>query len=145
MSVPTLPAIVTVLPRIRRATATLAAHPPTLVTKPEVVVNSPSPGSRGIGLANISATRMPTHATSIIRASENVLYGSQYLRYRGDVEILHHGSKRNRGIGRRHTPDRPFQASDTGIRHARRHLRSPSAGQVVFLDNDQPASLADRR
>src|ERR1700729_477402 len=108
MSVPTLPAIVTVLPRIRRATATLAAQPPTLVTKPEVVVNSPSPGSRGMGLANTSATRMPTHATSIICASKHVVDGGQDFIYRWNVVVLHHRRERHRGIGRRHAPYGPF-------------------------------------
>src|SRR5579863_5264578 len=117
MSLPTFPAIATLRPRIRRATATFAAQPPTLVTKRDVVVSSPSPGSLGIGLAKRSATRMPTHATSIVEPSEHAVHGLQNSLDRRNVEVLHHRRERHRRIGRGHPTDGTFQAADAVFRH----------------------------
>src|SRR5581483_4824906 len=142
ISVPTFPATATVLPRIRSATATFAAHPPTLVTKREVVVNSPSSGSRGIGLANTSSTRMPAHATSMLNASHYVLHGRDDPFDRRNVIVLHHRRERHRRVRSRDTSDRGVQAADASVRDAGRHLGAPSTREVVFLDDDQATGFA---
>src|SRR5579883_101130 len=64
-SSPTLPATLTFCPRRRRHAAVLAAHPPALKRYRSTSLNSPAAGRERMGLAKMSAIRIPRQITSM--------------------------------------------------------------------------------